>query len=113
MTRTKETKQRMKDSKRAYYAAEDPQKRAERIEKTASKLRGTTHTKHEGFSELQSQAQHTSRMRTCECGMQTNAGSMAHHIRKTGHSIVKPASEYTTSPSPDTGRCNGDETLGE
>jgi hypothetical protein len=44
--------------------------------------------KHEGFGVKQRNAQRTSRMRECECGLRTNAGSMSHHLRKTGHVIV-------------------------
>lgn len=32
-------------------------------------------------------AQFTSRMRTCECGLQTNAGTMKRHQNASGHSI--------------------------
>lgn len=47
------------------------------------------HKKHQGFGDLQSNAQYTSRMRYCECGLETNAGAMAHHVRKTGHAFTK------------------------
>jgi len=39
--------------------------------------------------EKQRIAQFTLRMRACSCGMRTNAGSMAHHLRKeTAHHVV-------------------------
>lgn len=38
--------------------------------------------------EKQRIAQHTTRLRVCQCGMVTNAGSMKRHLDKTGHSIV-------------------------
>lgn len=46
------------------------------------------HKKREGHGDKQRVAQFTSRMRECECGMKTNAGSMAKHINASGHRMV-------------------------
>lgn len=50
------------------------------VDKTAPKKAGT--------GEKQRSAQFTSRMRHCECGYSVNAGTMAWHLRKTGHDLI-------------------------
>lgn len=53
----------------------------------AGRRRNLGLAKKPGTGEKQRNAQLTSRMRHCECGYSVNAGTMAGHIKRTGHRL--------------------------
>ena len=87
MTRTDESKQRMSESQRRYYDSLNDDERQALSERARAGGLAAAGPKHKNFGELQRQAQFTSRMRTCECGLQTNAGSMGRHSKASGHEL--------------------------